>query len=205
MCRSQTRDDDPEQGKKRMTAVISSIKTCVPKNLAEISTLGRTLSRRAGDILAYFVRPATPTARPRPSTVASNTSAAPPSDSPISRTTPPGRSSRPAASDLNYTPNCEEPAERPGVALGDRSPPGRVVLACGRSGRRPSASDAPPDRVSDPWLNAPATVVPQQEIYSGVCAESDKSVRTANPSFPSTRILNSTALRGVSTNLRSRR
>ena len=53
------RDDDPAQGKKRMAAVIASIKTGVPTKLAEIRTLGRTLSRRAADVLAYFDRPAT--------------------------------------------------------------------------------------------------------------------------------------------------
>ena len=63
-----------------------------PAALSEIITLGRTLKKRAADVLAYFDRPGTsPTARPRRSTDGSSTSAAPPSGSATSPTTSPDR------------------------------------------------------------------------------------------------------------------
>ena len=42
-----------------MTRLIDSISHNVPAALSEVVTLGRTLTRRAGDILAYFDRPGT--------------------------------------------------------------------------------------------------------------------------------------------------
>ena len=55
--------------------------TRVPRSLTALMTLGRTLKRRAGDILAYFDHTPTPQAvPPKPSTAASNTYAAPHSD-----------------------------------------------------------------------------------------------------------------------------
>ena len=42
-----------------MQAVIDSLSAGVPAALAELKTLGRTLKRRAHDILAYFDRPGT--------------------------------------------------------------------------------------------------------------------------------------------------
>ena len=54
--------------------------TRVPRSLTELMTLGRTLKRRAGDILAYFNHPHTSNVLPKPSTAASNTYAAPPQD-----------------------------------------------------------------------------------------------------------------------------
>ena len=64
-----------------MQAEINTLtSTRVPRSLTELVTLGRTLKRRAGDILAYFDHPPTPAmAPPKPSTDASNTYAAPPS------------------------------------------------------------------------------------------------------------------------------
>ena len=59
--------------------------------------------------LAYFDRPARATGRRRRSTAASSTCAAPPSGSATSPTTSPDHSSNPAASDPNYTLDCEEP------------------------------------------------------------------------------------------------
>lgn len=53
------RDQDKSRGKKRMHAVIASLRAGVPKGLTELRTLGRTLSRRAADILAFFDRPGT--------------------------------------------------------------------------------------------------------------------------------------------------
>ena len=51
-------------------------------------------------------------ALPKPSTGASNTYAAPPSDSAISPTTSPAASSKPEDSDPNYTLNYEAPIFR---------------------------------------------------------------------------------------------
>ena len=42
-----------------MTRLIASISHNVPAALSEVVTLGRTLTKRAGDILAYFDRPGT--------------------------------------------------------------------------------------------------------------------------------------------------
>lgn len=51
-----------------------SISDGVPAILTELNTLGRTLSRRAADVLAITTDPARVTAQPRPSTAGSNTS-----------------------------------------------------------------------------------------------------------------------------------
>ena len=53
------REEDRKQGKTKMEALIDSISRCVPKALTEIAKLGRTLKRRATDVLAYFDRPRT--------------------------------------------------------------------------------------------------------------------------------------------------
>jgi Transposase len=42
-----------------MTTLIESVSQGVPKALNEIITLGRTLTKRAVDVLAYFDRPGT--------------------------------------------------------------------------------------------------------------------------------------------------
>jgi hypothetical protein len=42
-----------------MRQLIDSVSRGVPTALTEIITLGRTLTKRAGDILAYFDRPGT--------------------------------------------------------------------------------------------------------------------------------------------------
>jgi len=53
------RHPDRAQGKQAMTALIDAIGSGVPAALTEIRTLGRTLKRRAADVLAYFDRPGT--------------------------------------------------------------------------------------------------------------------------------------------------
>ena len=53
------RQPDRTQGKKLITKLIDSISHGVPATLTEITTLGRTLKRRAADVLAYFDRPGT--------------------------------------------------------------------------------------------------------------------------------------------------
>ena len=42
-----------------MTALIASVSHGVPAALTELRTLGRTLKKRAEDVLAYFDRPGT--------------------------------------------------------------------------------------------------------------------------------------------------
>jgi len=53
------RDTDRASGRKTMKGVINSLASGVPAALVEIRKLGRTLKRRAADILAYFDRPRT--------------------------------------------------------------------------------------------------------------------------------------------------
>jgi len=53
------RDPDRAKGKQLMTALIESVSHGVPAALTELKTLGRTLRKRAEDVLAYFDRPGT--------------------------------------------------------------------------------------------------------------------------------------------------
>jgi transposase len=53
------REPDRCRGRELMVRLIDSIATGVPKALTEVITLGRTLTKRAGDVLAYFDRPGT--------------------------------------------------------------------------------------------------------------------------------------------------
>ena len=53
------REPDRARGKQSMTQLIASISHGVPAALSEVTTLGRTLKKRAGDVLAYFDRPGT--------------------------------------------------------------------------------------------------------------------------------------------------
>ncbi len=53
------RDPDRAKGRDLMEKVIASVSTGVPRALREVATLGRTLKKRAGDVLAYFDRPGT--------------------------------------------------------------------------------------------------------------------------------------------------
>ena len=107
------RAPDTAAGKAMMEAEINTL-TCtrVPRGLRELITLGRTLKRRAGDILPTSIIPTPPMALPKPSTGALNTYAAPPSDSATSPTPSPAASSKPEDSDPNYTLNYEEPSKR---------------------------------------------------------------------------------------------
>jgi transposase len=47
------------RGRELMVKLIESISAGVPKALVEVVTLGRTLKKRADDVLAYFDRPGT--------------------------------------------------------------------------------------------------------------------------------------------------
>jgi transposase len=53
------RDPDRAKGREVMTKLIESVSRGVPKTLTEVITLGRTLRKRAADVLAYFDRPGT--------------------------------------------------------------------------------------------------------------------------------------------------
>ena len=53
------REPDPARGRAMMTSLIASISHGVPAALTEVITLGRTLKKRADDVLAYFDRPGT--------------------------------------------------------------------------------------------------------------------------------------------------
>ena len=105
------RAPDTSLDKPRMETEINTLtSTCGPRGLNELMMLGRRLKRRVGDILTYFDRPPPPAmAPPKPSTAASNTYAALPSDSGTSPTTSTEHSSKQEGSDPNYTPNYKEP------------------------------------------------------------------------------------------------
>jgi transposase len=53
------RDPDPKKGRQTMQKLIDTLSHGVPATLRELVTLGRTLRRRADDVLAYFDRPGT--------------------------------------------------------------------------------------------------------------------------------------------------
>ena len=53
------REEDRRRGREQMVKLIESISHNVPKALTEVITLGRTLKKRAADVLAYFERPGT--------------------------------------------------------------------------------------------------------------------------------------------------
>ncbi|WP_204801017.1 ISL3 family transposase [Mycobacterium riyadhense] len=53
------REPDRKTGRALMSSLIESISRGVPAALTEIITLGRTLKKRAADVLAYFDRPGT--------------------------------------------------------------------------------------------------------------------------------------------------
>jgi transposase len=53
------RHSDRAQGRQAMSNLITSLSAGVPAVLTELRTLGRTLKKRAQDVLAYFDRPGT--------------------------------------------------------------------------------------------------------------------------------------------------
>jgi transposase len=53
------REKDRSRGRELMVKLIDSVSSGVPKALVELVTLGRTLKKRAADVLAYFDRPGT--------------------------------------------------------------------------------------------------------------------------------------------------
>jgi transposase len=69
------RDPDHTRGRELMQKLIDSTSHGVPATLIEVVTLGRTLKKRAIDILAYFNHPGTSNGPQKRSTAASNPSA----------------------------------------------------------------------------------------------------------------------------------
>jgi len=53
------RHPDRRSGRQMMETLIASLATGIPAALTEVATLGRTLKKRAADVLAYFDRPGT--------------------------------------------------------------------------------------------------------------------------------------------------
>ena len=53
------REPDRARARTSMQQLINSISHGVPAALSEVTTLGRTLKKRAADVLAYFDRPGT--------------------------------------------------------------------------------------------------------------------------------------------------
>ena len=53
------RDEDRIKGRESMEKLIESVSHGVPAALTELVTLGRTLKKRAADVLAHFDRPGT--------------------------------------------------------------------------------------------------------------------------------------------------
>ena len=53
------RDTNRTAGLRTMSTLIDALSNAVPVELTELITLGRTLKRRAADVLAYFTRPGT--------------------------------------------------------------------------------------------------------------------------------------------------
>jgi transposase len=53
------REPDRARGRQLMTSLIDALSRDVPAALGELLTLGRTLNKRAADVLAYFDRPGT--------------------------------------------------------------------------------------------------------------------------------------------------
>jgi len=53
------REPDRTKGRQLMKHLIESVSHGVPRALTELRKLGRTLKRRASDVLAYFDRPGT--------------------------------------------------------------------------------------------------------------------------------------------------
>ena len=53
------RHPDRARGRELMGELIAAVSAGVPRALKEVITLGRTLKRRAADVLAYFDRPGT--------------------------------------------------------------------------------------------------------------------------------------------------
>lgn len=104
------REPNPTKGRSLMVKLIDALSSGVPGALREVISLGRTLKKRAVDILAYSsTTPERRTARLRRSTAAWNTCVVPPSGSGTRPTMSHAACSKPVDSDPHYTLVYEEP------------------------------------------------------------------------------------------------
>ena len=106
------REPDRTKGRTMMAALIATLSTGVPKPLQELITLGRTLKKRAADVLAYFDRPGTSNGPTEAINGRLEHLRDPPSDFVTSPTTSPDHYWKPADSGLDYTLNHEEPGNQ---------------------------------------------------------------------------------------------
>jgi hypothetical protein len=110
------REPDRARGKKLMQKLIASVSCGVPAALQEVTALGRTLKKRATEVLAYFDRPGT-------------------SNGPTKRSTA-GLCLRPETSDPDYTLDREEPGKN-GISYGaSRTGTLSTLTTIGMNGRR---------------------------------------------------------------------
>jgi transposase len=116
------REPGRTRGRALMVKLIESLSHGVPAALSELITLGRTLKQRGDDVLAYFDRPGTSNGPTEAINGDSSTSAARHSDSATSPTTSPDHCSSPAASDPDYTLDCEEPQKTRDRGIGHGRP-----------------------------------------------------------------------------------
>jgi len=140
------RDPNKIRSKALMQAEIACLSDAgVPSSLTEIVTLGRTLKRRAGDILAYITPP--PHHR-RPHRSHQRTPRTPtrlhPRTSVTSPTTSPAASTKPEDSDPNYTPNYEEPPKGAGHCHGAARNTSHVVNRARRAPYQCQCTSASP-------------------------------------------------------------
>ena len=121
------RHPDRTVGKAELRRTIDAVSNNVPELLTELITLGRTLKRRAADVLAHFGRPGSSNGPTEAINGRLDTSAAPPSDSATWPTTSPEHCWTPAASDLNYTLFCDEPLIHGTPRASSETPPARAL------------------------------------------------------------------------------
>jgi hypothetical protein len=107
------REPDRKKGRRMMEKLISSVGHGVPAALTEVIVLGRTLTKRADDVLAYFDRPGTSNG----TTEAINGRLEHVRGSALGFRNLTNyiadALSRPAGSGPDYTPDCQEPLIRP--------------------------------------------------------------------------------------------
>ncbi len=103
------RNPNRAAAKQQLAAVITDLAGDVPTSLTEIITLGRTLERRADDVLAYFDQPDTSNGPTEAINGRLEHLAAPRWASAISPTTSSTHCSTPEDSDPCYTLECDEP------------------------------------------------------------------------------------------------
>jgi len=104
------RNPDRTAAKAAFASVIKTISRGAPAQLRELAALGRTLTRRAVDVLAYFDRPSTSNGPTEAINGRLEHLRGTPTASATSPTTSPAACSTPAASGPECTLFCDEPA-----------------------------------------------------------------------------------------------